>query len=302
LCPGRERRTIRQKLSGNYKFEIAGRDVGSLELISSDGATGASGAKRPFLSGDFYVAAEPATYKADLQRHNRMAIASRQDEPKESTMLNMRNRLRRAAVAAGLLLIAFAASSSAADILDDWAAVKPPPLPDIKPVTVEGSTTALLILDMMKSNCGARPRCVATVPNVKRLYDAARGAKAMVWYSLIGSGMPTPADMIDPGFAPRDGEWVRQNGPDKFLGSNLEETLKTRGIKTVIVCGTSFQGVGIGTGSGLAQRGYKVIVPLDCVSSEDPYMEQYSAWHLFKGGPAMVTSQVTLTRSAMVKF
>src|SRR5690349_19796606 len=123
-------------------------------------------------------------------------------------MSNMRNRLRRAAVAAGLLLMAFAASSSAADILDDWAAVKPPPLPEIKPVTVEGSTTALLILDMMKSNCGARPRCVATVPNVKRLYDAARGAKAMVWYSLVGSGMPTPADMIDPGFAPRDGEWV----------------------------------------------------------------------------------------------
>jgi len=217
-------------------------------------------------------------------------------------MLNTRTLLRRAALAAGALLLVIAASSSAADILDDWSTVKPPPLPEIKPVTVEGSTTALLILDMMKSNCGARPRCVATVPNVKRLYDAARGAKAMVWYSLIGSGMPTPADMIDPGFAPRDGEWVRQNGPDKFLGSNLEEKLKERGIKTVIVCGTSFQGVGIGTGSGLAQRGYKVIVPLDCVSSEDPYMEQYSAWHLFKGGPAVVTSQVTLTRSGMVKF
>jgi len=182
-------------------------------------------------------------------------------------MLNTRTILRRAALAAGALLLVIAASSSAADILDDWSTVKPPPLPEIKPVTVEGSTTALLILDMMKSNCGARPRCVATVPNVKRLYDAARGAKAMVWYSLIGSGMPTPADMIDPGFAPRNGEWVRQNGPDKFLGSNLEEKLKERGIKTVIVCGTSFQGVGIGTGSGLAQRGYKVIVPLDCVSS-----------------------------------
>jgi len=55
------------------------------------------------------------------------------------------------------------------------------------------------------------------------------------------------------------------------------------------VCGTSFQGVGIGTGSGSAQRGYKVIVPIDCLSSEDPYMEQYAAWHLFKGGPAIVT-------------
>jgi len=218
-------------------------------------------------------------------------------------MLDMRTRLRGAAAAAGVLMIAFAASSSTADILDDWATVKPPPAPELKPVTLEGSTTALLILDMMKANCGARPRCVATVPNVKRLHDAARTAGAMVWYSLVGSdGMATPADVIDHGFMPRDGEWALQNGPDKFLGSNLEEKLKARGIKTVIVCGTSFQGVGIGTGSGSAQRGYKVIVPLDCLSSEDPYMEQYAAWHLFKGGPTMITSQVTLTRSTMVKF
>jgi len=218
-------------------------------------------------------------------------------------MLDMRTRLRGAAAAAGVLMIAFAASSSTADILDDWATVKPPPAPELKPVTLEGSTTALLILDMMKANCGARPRCVATVPNVKRLHDAARTAGAMVWYSLVGSdGKATPADVIDHGFMPRDGEWARQNGPDKFLGSNLEEKLKARGIKTVIVCGTSFQGVGIGTGSGSAQRGYKVIVPLDCLSSEDPYMEQYAAWHLFKGGPTMITSQVTLTRSTMVKF
>jgi len=37
-------------------------------------------------------------------------------------------------------------------------------------------------------------------------------------------------------------------------------------------------------------------VPVDCMSSEDPYMEQYAAWHMFKGGPAIVTDQTTLTR------
>jgi nicotinamidase-related amidase len=217
-------------------------------------------------------------------------------------MLEMRSLLRGVAAAAGALIIAFAASS-AADILDEWDAVKSPPKPELKAVTLEGSTTALLILDMMKAGCGARPRCVATIPNVKRLHDAARAAGAMVWYSLVGvDGKATPADVIDPGFMPRDGEWARQGGPDKFLGSNLEEKLKARGIKTVIVCGTSFQGVGVGTGSASAQRGYKVIVPLDCLSSEDPYMEQYSAWHLYKGGPAVVTMNSTLTRSAMVKF
>jgi nicotinamidase-related amidase len=194
-----------------------------------------------------------------------------------------------------------AAPSPAADIIAEWATVKAPPVPELKPVTVDGKTTALLILDMMKSGCSARPRCVATVPNVKKLHDSARTAGAMVFYTLVGE-KPVPGEVIDPGFAPREGEWVAQRGPDKFLGSGLDDRLKARGIKTVIVCGTSAQGVVIGTGSGSAQRGYKVIVPVDCMSSEDPYMEQYAAWHMFKGGPAIVTSQTTLTRSDMIKF
>ena len=213
-------------------------------------------------------------------------------------MLEMRTLLRGAAAA---VILAFAASTAAADIFDDWASVKAPSPPELKAVTLDGSTTALLILDMTKNgSCSERPRCMATLANVKRLYDAARAAGAMLWYTMGANA--TPADMIDPGFAPRAGEYTNRTGPDKFLGSNLDEKLKARGIQTVIVCGTSFQGVGVGTGSGAAQRGYKVIVPLDCLSSEDPYMEQYSAWHFFKGGPAAVTRQSTLTRSTMVKF
>jgi nicotinamidase-related amidase len=218
-------------------------------------------------------------------------------------MLNMRTLLRGAAAAAVAILIAFAGSSFAADILDDWATVKAPPPVELKPVTVDTSTTALLILDMMKMNCGARPRCVASVPAVKKLHEEARKAGMLVWYSFVGSnGMATTADQIDPALTAKDGEWARQNGPDKFIGSNLDDKLKARGIKTVIICGTSFQGVGIGTGGGAAQRGYKAIIPIDCLSSEDTYMEQYAAFHLFKGGPAGVTSQVTVTRSSMMKF
>ena len=209
--------------------------------------------------------------------------------------------LRTMGAAAMTVALLAAAPAPAADIVAEWSTVKAPPPPELKPVALDGKTTALLILDMMKRGCGARPRCVATVPNVRKLHDAARAAGAMVFYTLVGD-KPEPSEVIDPGFAPREGEWVAQRGPDKFLGSGLEERLKARGIKTVIVCGTSAQGVVIGTGSGSAQRGYKVIVPVDCMSSEDPYMEQYAAWHMFKGGPAVVTEQTTLTRSDMIKF
>jgi len=38
------------------------------------------------------------------------------------------------------------------------------------------------------------------------------------------------------------------------------------------------------------------------MSAEDAYNEQYAAWHLYKGGPAVLTENVTLTRSDLIKF
>jgi len=215
----------------------------------------------------------------------------------------MRTVLRHAAVASGVLIIAFATGASAADILDDWANVKAPPPPELKAVTLDGKTTAVIIMDMNQVQCTQNPRCAATVAPIKRLHDAGRAAGAMFWFSLPGDNSK-PSDMIDPGLIPHDGEWERINGPDKFRGSNLEDKLKARNIQTAIICGHSFQGVGIGTGSGLALRGYKVIVPIDCLASNNPYatyLEQYAVWHLSQAANG-VAPHVTLTRSTMIKF
>jgi len=217
-------------------------------------------------------------------------------------MTNFARFSRRLSAAVAVALAALAAPAAKATIIDEWASVKPPPVPELKPVIVEPKTTALLILDLMKTNCGARPRCAATVPSVKKLLEQARANDMMVFYTLVGSANPTPADIVDPALTPRDGEWVRQGGPDKFLGSDLEQRLKDHGIKTVIVTGTSAQGAVVGTGSGSAQRGYKVVVPVDGMSSEDAYNEQYAAWHLYKGGPAVILGNITLTRSDLIKF
>jgi len=187
------------------------------------------------------------------------------------------------------------------DITTEWATVKPPPAPELKPATVDPKTTALLVLDLMKANCGARPRCIATVPNVKKLIEAARAHDMMVFYSMVGTN-PKPEGMVDQSLAPRDGEWVVRGGADKFIGSDLEQRLKDKGIKTVIVTGTSAQGAVVGTSNGAVQRGYKAVVPVDGMSAEDPYNEQYAAWHLYKGGPVGLTENVTLTRSDLIKF
>ena len=193
--------------------------------------------------------------------------------------------------------------AAAADVTKEWASVKPPPVPELKPVSVDPKTTALLVLDFMKGNCGARPRCLATVPTVRKLLDTARANNMPVFYTLVGAD-PTPAGMVDQSLAPRDADFrvKGSGGADKFINSNLEQGLKEKGVKTVIVTGTSAQGAVGGTSNGAAQRGFKVVVPVDGMSAEDAYNEQYAAWHIYKGGPAALVKNATLTRSDLIKF
>lgn len=203
---------------------------------------------------------------------------------------------------AAIVLVAssFAAMSAhATDVTSEWAAIQVPPPPTLKPVTVDPKTTALLLLDFMTENCGKRPRCVAAVPTLKALHDKARTTGMLIAYTLPGGG-----EIIDQGIAPRQGEVVAQKpgGPDKFLGDDLDQRLKDRGIKTVILCGTSAQGVGLGTGAAAAQRGYKVVYPVDCLLSESAFREAYAAWHMGGGGPPVTTKWVTVTRSDMITF
>lgn len=208
--------------------------------------------------------------------------------------------LRFGAASAMIAAVTYGAvPARATDVVAEWATIQMPPPPALKPVTVEPKSTALFLLDFMHENCGQRPRCVAAVPTIKAMHDRARGAGMFVAYTLPGGGK-----IIDEAIAPREGELFTQKpgGPDKFLGNDLDQRLKARGIKTIILCGTSAQGVGLGTGAGAVQRGYNVIYPVDCVLSESAFREAYAAWHMAGGGPPVTTKWVTVTRSDMIAF
>jgi nicotinamidase-related amidase len=204
--------------------------------------------------------------------------------------------------AASMAVAAFsngAVPARAADVIAEWSSIQMPPAPALKAVTVDPKTTALFLFDFMAENCGQRPRCVAAVPTLKAIHDRARAAGMLVAYTLPGGGK-----IIDPGLTPRPGEVVNQKpgGPDKFIGDDLDARLKAHGIKTVILCGTSAQGVGLGTGAGAVQRGYDVIYPVDCLPSESAFREAYAVWHMAGGGPPVTTKHVTVTRTSMITF
>ncbi len=201
-----------------------------------------------------------------------------------------------AAAASALVVGALALPVQAADIVDEWASIKPPK-PTLKEVTVDPKTTALLMLDFMKQNCGQRPRCMATLPAMKKLLAAARAAKVPVIYSIIANS--TPADVL-PDVAPSGDEPHVLSGPDKFRNTDLEKILKDKGITTVITVGTAANGAVLFTAAGAAFRGMNVIVPVDGMSSVEAYAD-YSTVQTFMTAP-QVSAKSTLTRSDMIKF
>ncbi len=87
-------------------------------------------------------------------------------------------------------------AAGAETIIDDWSQVKVPPPPELKDVTVDPKTDALLLLDFNgheaadsgPCNKATKPRCLASLPKVKAALEAARAHGVMVVYSLTTSG------------------------------------------------------------------------------------------------------------------
>jgi nicotinamidase-related amidase len=208
-----------------------------------------------------------------------------------------------AIVTAAAVLAGVAPSPARADstIIDDWYKAKLPAPPQLKPVTLDAKTTALLVMDFTVQTCteARRPRCAASVPKVKKFVEEARGKGALIIYS-VAVPKSVPGDILKE-LTPAPGEQVLPPlGPDKFINSDLEKTLHDKGITTVVAMGTQAQTSVLHTGGEAALRGFKVVVPVDAMSADDLFPELYTAWHLSTA--ARISNQVTLTKLDMIGF
>jgi nicotinamidase-related amidase len=213
-------------------------------------------------------------------------------------------RLSKLAVGAAAivgLLSTLSAGAHAQTVIEEWSTAKFPAPPALKPATIVPNETALLVMDFTKQTCTneRRPRCVRSVAKVLNLVTQARGKGAFIVYSVAVPGS-VPSDIL-PELMPAAGEPVLPPlGPDKFIASDLEKTLKDKGIKTVVAMGTQAQTSVLHTAGAAALRGFKVIVPVDGMSADDVFPELYTAWHLATA--ARISPQVTLTKFDLIGF
>lgn len=82
---------------------------------------------------------------------------------------------------------------------------------------------------------------------------------------------------VVPELAPHDGDLIleRAHGMSGFSGTELDYALRNLGVETIVLTGVSANLGVIGTTIEAVNRGYRVVVPADCVAADPPeYGEQ----------------------------
>ena len=192
-------------------------------------------------------------------------------------------------------------AAHAQTLIEEWGTAKFPAPPPLKLAKLDAKETAILVMDFTRQTCTPerRKRCADQVPKVQKFVAEARAKGALIIYSVAVPNS-VPADIL-PDLTPPAGEQVLPPlGPDKFVNSDLEKTLKDKGIKTLVAMGTQAQTSVLHTSATAALKGFKVFVPVDFFFNDTATTEIYTAWHLATA--ARISPQVTLTKFEMIGF
>ncbi|NOV04210.1 cysteine hydrolase [Paenibacillus planticolens] len=179
-------------------------------------------------------------------------------------------------------------------IIDEWNSVSIPPAPTLHSITVDPKTSALLILDMETTICNHH-RCIDSISKINKLLTMSRDAGMLVVYSLTHMGKPSD---ISWQIAPLPCDPIVKSNVDKFYNTNLENILQAHCIKTVLITGYAANGAVLHTATSAAFRGYDVVVPVDGISANNPYAEQYTAWHMLNSPGTR--NRATLTKTNLI--
>jgi ureidoacrylate peracid hydrolase len=106
-----------------------------------------------------------------------------------------------------------------------------------------------------------------------RLHLASHGATQPLLYTIED----TPGQEIIAELAPEPGDLVvRKYRSSGFWGTNLDMLLRSNGIETVIVTGCTTEGCVESTARDAMFNDYYVVLPEDCVASDDPHQHEAS--------------------------
>jgi len=194
------------------------------------------------------------------------------------------------------------------------------PLPEPKPVYLDNKYF-LVVVDMQKEYCdpsGSKffNEARLIIPNTKNLLSIFRANHLKIFYTVVAfkigdmrfRGLEHRLKPLkdEPGFEiveqlrPRENEIiVEKDCYDPFYSSDIEELLIKEGLKpfesTAVVTGVVTTTCVYHTISGLFHRGYKVVVPIDCVADRTIMAQRFGLWKF------VTLYNTILTMSGMIK-
>jgi nicotinamidase-related amidase len=179
-----------------------------------------------------------------------------------------------------------------------------PPAP--VPVTLDPATTAMLIFDIVDPICSRQPNCTGKmVPAITSLLARARKAGVTIAY---GTRAPTMSKWL-PEVLPVPGDiTVESQAQDRFYNTDLDKTLKAKGITTLILTGWKVSGSVTYTSVGATLRGYTVVVPVDTSLDATDYeiaIGQYQILHQHSANDTnepLKPKASTLSRTDLIVF
>ena len=181
-----------------------------------------------------------------------------------------------------------------------------PSPPDPVPVVLNPATTALLIFDIVDPICTRQPNCTGKmVPAIASLLARARKAGVTV---VFGTRAPTMSSWL-PEVLPAPGDIkIESQAQDRFYNTDLDKTLKARGITTLILAGWKVSGSVTYTSVGATLRGYTVVVPVDASLDATDYeiaIGQFQILHQHSANAAneaLKDRASTLSRTDLITF
>jgi len=155
---------------------------------------------------------------------------------------------------------------------------------------------AILVIDMLEEFVRGRLKAAAAeaiVPKIERLLKTARGKKVPVIYAvdthyperdfetklwgphaIIGS----PEREIVEELKPAESDYVvEKRRYDAFFSTDLDILLRELGVDTLILTGIHTHICVLTTALGAFYRGYKIVVPRDCVAAAT---DEWHEWGL----------------------
>jgi nicotinamidase-related amidase len=181
-----------------------------------------------------------------------------------------------------------------------------PSPPDPVPVVLNPATTALLIFDIVDPICARQPNCTGKmVPAIASLLARARQAGVTV---AFGTRAPTMSKWL-PEVLPAPGDIkIESQAQDRFYNTDLDKTLKAKGITTLILAGWKVSGSVTYTSVGATLRGYTVVVPVDASLDATDYeiaIGQFQILHQHSenaANEALKNKASTLSRTDLIAF